>query len=243
MPQETYDTISPVGNSSPRTEKRKTMKGLTINGVVLLMVFLSGCQMYTAPRIPPPKLTPAEKNFQSLWEATQDTLRRYNFTLDRRDRRAGIITTEPMTGKQFFEFWRADAVTLYDIAESSIQTIYRITEVTIAPTDEDGDTFTPTVKVYAFRSARETQEVTSTSEAYNLFFLPSGFGRVPGSLLLDFKKTDMFSQSEEPGPRLGASGIKTSPEWLVPVGEDGRDRNLERVLTAKIKRAAARKSS
>jgi hypothetical protein len=61
----------------------------------------------------------------ALWDAAEDTARRWTFTIDRRDHRGGLLTTEPMVSKQWFELWRKDAGTAGDVAEASLGPIRR----------------------------------------------------------------------------------------------------------------------
>lgn len=64
-------------------------------------------------------------DFQKLWTGCEDVARDYLFKLDRVDYREGVLTTQPLTSAQWFEFWRGDTRTSYDQAESSIATIRR----------------------------------------------------------------------------------------------------------------------
>lgn len=64
-------------------------------------------------------------SFERLWNACAQVARNRQFSIDRRDYRGGVLTTEPLTSAQFFEPWRRDAVTLDAIAESSLATIRR----------------------------------------------------------------------------------------------------------------------
>ena len=61
----------------------------------------------------------------ALWEAAEDTARQWMFVIDRRDHRGGVLTTEPMVSKQWFELWRKDAGTGEDVAEASLGPIRR----------------------------------------------------------------------------------------------------------------------
>jgi hypothetical protein len=133
---------------------------------------LAGCVYYTKPIAPEPKLTGASRNFQAFWQATIDVLRKYNFELDRQDRRAGVITTQPLLGKHFFEVWRHDTVGARDLAESSLQSIYRTVTVSIRPTAPGAPTYKPVVQVQLHRSNREYLGVVSTTDAYDMFILP-----------------------------------------------------------------------
>lgn len=190
-----------------------------------------GCAKHTTPLAPPREMTAAERNFEAVWQGSRDVLRKYYFSLDRQDRRAGIITTEPMVGKHWCEFWRHDSVSRTDVAESTIQSIYRVVEVRIEPAAGAAGTYAPNVTVHAYRAEREVPQITSTSEAYDLFLMPGGHDRSADAFLLEQGRPQ--APAEAGGEE--AAGL---PAWLVPLGDYGRDRNLEQQLTAEIKAAA-----
>ena len=189
---------------------------LTLCLVVLSVCCPPGCKVdYTAPATQPRARTAAEKDFEAVWQASRQTLRRYHFELDRQDRRDGVITTEPLTGMHFFEFWRKDAARPADFGESTIQTIYRTATVTIKPVEPGAGTYKARVDVLLHRSDKPTGHVTSTSEAFSLF--SSGRRRRPRELLLE-------------------SGLAGGPP--ADCVELGPDRSLEARLTADIAAAA-----
>ncbi|HUT01266.1 MAG TPA: hypothetical protein VM031_02330 [Phycisphaerae bacterium] len=131
---------------------------------------LPGCKVhYTQPTTQPRALSGAEKDFQAVWQASRETLGKYHFELDREDRRAGVITTEPLTGMHFFEFWRHDAARPADFGESTIQTIYRTAKVTVGPVKPGAKTYKAQVDVLLRRSDKGTPHVSSASEAFGLF--------------------------------------------------------------------------
>ena len=171
-----------------------------------------GCATHTRPIVPAAKPIGAERNFEALWQASRQVLKKYYFQLDRQDRREGIITTVPLTGKQPLEFWRGDAATAYSLAENSIQTIYRFATVRITRKGESG-VYLHAVEVQVARSNRQTVQVSSTSEAYDLFLL-SGSKR---KFLLDY------------GAGAG--------EWMSPLGQDT---HLSRKLEAEIAATASK---
>jgi len=61
-------------------------------------------------------------DFDKLWAACEHAIRQSTFRIDRQDYRTGLLTTEPVASKQFFEFWRGDSD---DLAESSLSSIRR----------------------------------------------------------------------------------------------------------------------
>ncbi len=136
-----------------------------------LIALAAGCgDRQAGPVRPVPELT----KFDLVWGASQDVVREYGFREDRSDRRAGLITTFPVTGKSWFELHREDAATARDAAESSIQTIYRSATVRVLP---DGDDYRTEVRVAVSRSNRPYLQVTNTSEAYRLFLEDPGSTR------------------------------------------------------------------
>ncbi|MCK4602216.1 MAG: hypothetical protein KAU28_07105 [Phycisphaerae bacterium] len=195
------------------------MRVFTTLSLAVVALSACSCRNYSTPVVRR-EPTPAERNFEALWQASQEVLGEYYFTLDRLDRRAGVITTEPITGKHFFEFWRHDAAGNFDLAEGTIQTIYRIAKVTIRPV-AGGAAYQAAVEIRVERSDQLTSQVTSTSEAYDMFILP-GAGRERAKYLLDYGRDEL---GEERG-------------GVVPLD---RDRKLERILEAKIAAAAAKR--
>lgn len=136
---------------------------------VLVSVTLYGCATYSKPAGELPSPVGRAKAFEQTWQAAQAVLDRYHFDVEYTDRRSGRIVTEPMVGKQWFEFWRRDAVTGFDLAESSIQTLYRQAEVHVHPEADGDDRFVAEVVVNVWRSTDRQMQITSASQAYQVF--------------------------------------------------------------------------
>jgi hypothetical protein len=64
-------------------------------------------------------------DFQKLWDSCESVAYDYLFIVARRDFRRGLLTTEPMVSKQWFEPWRKDASGLPDVEEASLGGIRR----------------------------------------------------------------------------------------------------------------------
>jgi len=153
-----------------------------LTATCLAMLLAGGCARHATPIATRAQLSPAEKDFEALWQASLHTLQRYRFVIDRTDRRAGVIETFPMTAQQWFEFWRKDAVTCYDLAEGSLQGVTRRARVRIAP-EQPATAAAPTTQPAPPRGyrlsvevvvAREGEEIsiTETIDGYNMFILP-----------------------------------------------------------------------
>jgi hypothetical protein len=159
--------------------------GALLSGLLLGVLAAGGCASYTAPVVAETPLTGEARRFEALWRASQDVLReKYDFELDRLDRRAGVVTTRPLTGPQLAEGWRKDAVGLDARLESTVQTIYRVASVRIVADGTGRDD--PQVTVDIWRSDRPAPQITSVSQAYGMFLLSGDEGiRDRRRMLLD----------------------------------------------------------
>ena len=106
-------------------------------------------------------------DFQRLWDACEEAAREYNFILSRQDYRNGVITTNPLISKQWFEIWRNDVQTGEDLADSSIAT-YRRTLRFEFERQQDGR-FASTPKVVIERYAQAERPITSSVYLRNTF--------------------------------------------------------------------------
>ncbi|MFP4139913.1 MAG: hypothetical protein ACOCWV_03350 [Planctomycetota bacterium] len=128
-----------------------------------------GCASHTEPVVDVGPRTDAERNFQAVWDASLTTLREWGWEIAYADRRAGRIVTQPMTGKQFWEFWREDAATRHGALESSLQTIFRQAHVTVRRREDAEDQYAVTAYVTETRSNRPQPQLEASSEAILMF--------------------------------------------------------------------------
>ncbi len=148
--------------------------------VVAMAFALAGCGLgpvkYTRPvaAAPSREITAAERDYEAVWQASHEVLRRCYFKVDREDRRAGVITTYPLTGRHYWEIWRKDVARAQDITESTMQTLFRATRIIIAPTDANATAFRAETEVLVTRSNMPEAQVTSTSEAYRVLLKDIG---------------------------------------------------------------------
>lgn len=194
---------------------------------------VGACVRHTEPLRSQEHMTPAERDFDNLWRASQYVLKKHYFTLDIQDRRAGLISTEPMLGKHFFEFWRHDSITNRDTQESTLQTIYRSAFVTVSRKATEDGAYKARVVVTIGRSNRGKTNIVSITDAYSV---PLGtyVGREhekpkdPGALNAAIRKAAETGQPLQP----------ILPTWLTPLG---RDEKLEEKLLYEIDDAAAKR--
>ena len=64
-------------------------------------------------------------DFKKLWDACEAVAHDYLFKIDLRDFRRGLLKTQPMVSKQWFELWRNDAGTAKDVLEDSTGALRR----------------------------------------------------------------------------------------------------------------------
>ena len=189
----------------------------------------AGCVYYTQPVVPQPKPTVASRNFQAHWLATIDVLGKYRFELDRQDRRAGVITTRPLLGKHFFEFWRHDVMGARDLAESSLQTIYRTVTVSIRPTAPGAPTYKPVVGVQLQRSSGENLGVVTATDAYDMFILPGRDELREKKILAGGRHRELVVPKPEPPRRVKAGPQRTLADKLTAEIRQAAERRLARM--------------
>jgi hypothetical protein len=96
----------------------------------------AGCGGQNASR-PPVQAVYAERATRAtVLQAAQEVLSRMQFPIEKLDVEQGIVRTRPLRGAQFFEFWRRDNASGFDVAEANLQTIRRTVELRV----EIGDT-------------------------------------------------------------------------------------------------------
>lgn len=163
-----------------------TKKYLSLIMMALVILFLIGCAAKHQPQLDAVRANAT--SFDQVWEACLDSLGDHSFQVDRRDRRFGLIVSQPEIGKQFFEFWRKDAVSSNDVLNSSLHTIRRT--VTIRITKQSPTQFQVDVEAQAQRISSPGSQLNSTAEAIEL----TGRAGVPSSP----RRSDYLSPRGEP---------------------------------------------
>ena len=96
------------------------------------------------------------------------SVRHFGYDLDRVDPAAGVITTQPLTSKQWFEFWRNDTLAADQVTEASLHTIRRQIRLTVQPTANKSEYLVDAV-VNIEREERPERQVTTASNALQAF--------------------------------------------------------------------------
>jgi hypothetical protein len=148
------------------------------------------------------------RDFYKLWNACKGELYVRLFIVDREQYRDGLLTSEPLVSKQFFEFWRTDAVTVHDVAESSLATMRRIVRFEVTKQKDGSYDMVPKVLVERFESTE--RRLTAFNQYHESFTAPRTY----------------MDEPDESGVQLAAD------YWYVV----RRDSDLEKDLANSIKR-------
>lgn len=76
-------------------------------------------------------------NRDEMMAVVEDVLYKMHFSIDKADAEQGYVRTNPLSGAQYFEFWRKDNVGAFSAAEANLHSIRRIVELDI--TKEGGE--------------------------------------------------------------------------------------------------------
>ncbi|MFA5783583.1 MAG: hypothetical protein WC962_01760 [Phycisphaerae bacterium] len=129
-----------------------------------LMIFAVGCG--PAPvQTTAPVCVPGEQ-VETVMADAQAVLERMQFKVEKADIEQGYIRTRPLTGAQFFEFWRDDNVGQYNTAEANLQTVRRTVEINVSR--EQGQVCADCI-VTVERMSLPEREAVSTSRSASLF--------------------------------------------------------------------------
>jgi hypothetical protein len=151
----------------------------------------------------PPVAHVRSTNFDALWTACRLAAEADGFVIDRRDYREGLLTTQPLLSKQFYEFWRGDVRDAHDLAQSSLGMMRRTVRFKIDRLPEGVYQATPQALVE--RNTLLQRRITSVDQYQSAFSI---------------QQQDAIRESEKSGADIPA-------EYWYPVA---RDRALERQL-------------
>ncbi len=103
--------------------------GVLLTGVALT----AGCHRPLQPVEPTSQRVAlaGDAELDRVWTAGQEVLREHRFPLARVDARQRMVSTFPVTSQSFFEFWRHDVDTSFDLWESTLRTVRRSAEVRV----------------------------------------------------------------------------------------------------------------
>ena len=149
-------------------ETRRAALACGVSAVVCGLMF-AGCagqrgQTVTLVETEPVCFADLEK--AAAMHAAEDVLAKMHFVIEKADADAGLIRTRPLTGAQFFEFWRTDSAGGFNAAEANLHSIRRTVELHIRKQNKG---FCIGCDVKTERLNLPELEVSSSARAYAMF--------------------------------------------------------------------------
>jgi hypothetical protein len=144
---------------------RKLKTNLCSHAFMACIFTIAGCaqhQQYEEIR----QICPAGINKQQAMQIAEDVLGKLHFSIAKSDAELGVIRTRPLTGAQFFEFWRKDNIGSFNSTEANLHTIRRIVELDIKQQDAQ---LCIRCDVNTQRLRLPEREIRSRSRTYQMF--------------------------------------------------------------------------
>ena len=143
-----------------------------------------------------PAVSVSGQNFDKLWSSAEGVSESLLFAIDRRDRRQGLMTTQPTVSAQWFEPWRRELQTGDDVLNSSAAAFRRTIYWQFA---QQGGGYAVTPRVIVERQSLSERRITGVlNRGY--------FQRTTGDHYYGTKETD--------------EGVVLPQSYWYPVGRD-----------------------
>ena len=111
------------------------MKIITFTiGIMVFLATFSGCASPQQVVSDEPLCLPNTPPDQVM-EASKAVLLGMHFEIEKYDTEARYIRTRPLSGAQFFEFWRQDNASAASVAQANLYSLRRIVELECTPQD------------------------------------------------------------------------------------------------------------
>lgn len=138
---------------------------LLFAALLLAGIFLGGCAEPTQKQATEPICLQGAQLAQAM-ATGEDVLKRMHFVIEKSDSTALIVRTRPLSGAQFFEFWRRDNVGGYNAAQSNLHSIQRIVELSFS---QSADGLCIACEVNVQRLSLPEKEINNASSAHSMF--------------------------------------------------------------------------
>jgi len=134
--------------------------------ILVGLMLLAGCAAPQGGALREESVNITAVSMADAMNVAEATLSRMQFVIEKADLNQGIIRTRPLTGAQFFEFWRSDNVGPTQALEANLQTLRRSVELHLTPY---GDQIRMDCHVHVQRLSLPANEVASVSQAYRMY--------------------------------------------------------------------------
>ena len=159
------NTIRAKEHKNIRAQGYKDTKTLCTYTLITCALILASCaeqQQYSEAE--PLLIENIDK--PGIMKIAEDVLVKMHFTIDKANEENGFIKTKPLTGAQFFEFWRSDNVGADNWLLSNLHSIRRLVELNIYEQDKN---LLINCDVQIYRLSLPERNIRSSAHAYDLF--------------------------------------------------------------------------
>ena len=155
-----------------RTKGHKSTSTLCAYALITCALMLAGCAKEHQYGAVKPICVENINKLQAM-EMVEDVLAKMHFTIEKADTKRGFIRTRPLSGAQFFEFWRSDNVGAGNWLESNLHSIRRVVELNMSEKDEgppqSGNRLCINCDVQIYRLSLPERRLSSSARAYDMF--------------------------------------------------------------------------
>ncbi len=120
-------------------------------------------------------------SYDNIWQQATKLLVDNGFSLDRKDYRLGILTTQPLPSAQWVEFWKPQQTTFKNALENTVNMQQRSVRISISPVPDKPEFYEIAIQVLV-----ERQNNPIVSLGGPVFVEGSGFGKSQVSLRSDY---------------------------------------------------------
>ena len=147
---------------SRRMQRPKKIGNLCSYALLTCALALAGCGQEQKKAI----TDSASISAGEAMEVAENVLAKMHFAIDKADVASGYIRTRPLSGAQFFEFWRSDNVGSDNVFLSNLHTIRRTVELKMARREGQ---LKIDCDVRVQRLSLPERETFSTARAYGIY--------------------------------------------------------------------------
>jgi len=134
--------------------------------LLMPVVMVAGCARVPEMRLANPMaLTGADP--ATAEQVARRVLAEMRFPIEYPSARPGLVTTEPLTGDSWFEFWREDTVGSHQVAESSLHTVRRRVSVSVAPKGQGCEVLVRVAKERLSAPGVAPEQISGSFSLYN----------------------------------------------------------------------------
>ncbi|UCC96306.1 MAG: hypothetical protein JSW66_10715 [Phycisphaerales bacterium] len=148
-----------------RRQEHKSAKHVCMCALMICALILAGCAQ-PQPQTPTGRIYVPDIGKARTMAVAEDVLANMHFAIEKADTASGLIRTRPLSGAQFFEFWRCDNIGSDRGLAANLHTIRRTVELNISRQDEE---VCIGCSVRVQRLSLPERDIRSNARAYEMF--------------------------------------------------------------------------